>query len=127
MVAPYFSTATAATIETAIQRAKATRALLTNTTTTFTRIDKDTGALVNVVTNAPLIAITLANRDVAVTGITQGATEAASYGEFEVWAPAAIRRGDRFSWNGALCQVLAVGMAQHGSIKGQFELLKGVA
>jgi hypothetical protein len=126
VLTPYFATQTATAIDTAIRRMAATRALLTGKTTTFVRNDKDTGAAVNIAANVALISIAVANRDASQTGITQGATEVRTMGTFEVWAPCAIRPGDRFSWDGALCQVTRVAPAVHGIIAGAFELLKGV-
>lgn len=123
---PYISAQTVQTITTAVQRAAKTSELLTAKTTTFTRNDPDTGAAINVATNVPLIEIDLANRDASESGVTQGATEIRAMGTFAVWAPAAIRAGDRFSWDGALCQVTRVAPAEDGIIDGAFELLKGV-
>ena len=126
MVTPFFGTATATAIDTAIRRGAKTRELLTGKTTTFTRNYKDTGLPQNIAANVALISIDLANRDPSETGVTQGATEMRAMGTFEVWAPAAIRAGDRFSWDGALCQVVRVAPAVHGIIEGEFMLLKGV-
>jgi len=126
MVLSFLTAADAAAIDTAIKQGAATRQLLTGLTTTFVRINEDTGVSSNIATNVALISITLANRDTSQTGTAQGATEIRSMGAFEIWAPAAIKIGDQFSWNGALCVVTRVAPAVHGIIAGAFELEKGV-